>query len=506
MNIPPIFDSFRSVLMRISPLASLLMAVIGIAAAVLWAAPTTAYAQQSPPHVFIGTASIDGHTVPDGSVIIAFVDGNAISKAVIDHGSYTLLVEQPAGQDFVGKIVEFTVNDVPAGETHLFELGGAHEINLNAAGGGPEPADSLQSVLECVARTIGRMPTSPQDLSDQERMRVLQACPGVMENLGALTGNQPQPAATTGGTSQIEQMERELRQIEQEINQLERETPLSIQREMEQLDREISNTERNLWDELQNELDRLEQQRFNTEQQFNQELRTSDLFSRAQIEFRYRRVLDNLERERFETERRSQVQIEQELSRLYRNREDTERQLWDDKQRRVNQLEQRRFELEDAINRMRMNEEQRQMDEQRFQQQEEMERQRIQQERDRFDQERRMNEERMQRERQLEQERFRQQEQLDRERIDQERQRLERERQLNQDRFDRGVQLQTGRNGNFQDASRDFGRNLPTRGFFTNSASGEISDIDKLLDPTSLAILGILLTLVATSLSLVKGS
>ena len=37
---------------------------------------------------------------------------------------------------------------------------------------------------------------------------------------------------------------------------------------------------------------------------------------------------------------------------------------------------------------------------------------------------------------------------------------------------------------------------LPVRGFFSNSAANEVSDIDKLVDPTTLAVLGILLTLV----------
>ena len=56
------------------------------------------------------------------------------------------------------------------------------------------------------------------------------------------------------------------------------------------------------------------------------------------------------------------------------------------------------------------------------------------------------------------------------------------------------------------DPSNPLRTSLPTRGFFTNSSSGEISDIDKLIDPTSLAVLGILLTLLATSISLFKGS
>ena len=153
------------------------------------------------------------------------------------------------------------------------------------------------------------------------------------------------------------------------------------------------------------------------------------------------------------------------------------------------------------------------MEEQRFQQQEELERQRIEQERQRFEQESKMNQDRMQRERQLDQERFRQQERLDRERTEQERQWMEQERRLNQERFGRGIQLQAGQQGPIGDLRDPSGLlpgtlrvNSPTRGFFTNSPTGQLSDIDKIIDPTSLAVLGILLTLVATSLSLVKGS
>ena len=177
-------------------------------------------------------------------------------------------------------------------------------------------------------------------------------------------------------------------------------------------------------------------------------------------------------------------------------------------------MEQRRFELEDAIQRevnsaeqqqreqedRRRFERERQLEEQRFNQQEGLERQRIEQERARFEQERA-----------LEDERLRQQGQLDRDRLEQDRQRLEQERRLNQERFNREFQIQTGQrragiNLNEPSGPLRIPRNLPTRGFFTNSSNGQISDIDKIMDPTSLAVLGIILTLMATSLSLFKGN
>jgi hypothetical protein len=89
------------------------------------------------------------------------------------------------------------------------------------------------------------------------------------------------------------------------------------------------------------------------------------------------------------------------------------------------------------------------------------------------------------------------------------RERMAQERCFNQDRFDRGIQVQAGQvgpNPNLLDPTPPTRLNLRTRGFFTNSASGEFNDIDELFDPTSLAVLGIILTLLATSLSLVKGN
>ena len=47
----------------------------------------------------------------DGTVIAAHVDGGGVSKAVIDGGFYKLLVEQPLGESFAGKIVLFTIGD-----------------------------------------------------------------------------------------------------------------------------------------------------------------------------------------------------------------------------------------------------------------------------------------------------------------------------------------------------------------------------------------------------------
>ena len=483
-----------------------------IAVSLLWGGSLPAHAQQVPPHVFIGSAAIDSQPVSDGTVIAAHVDGGGVSKAVIDGGFYKLLVEQPLGESFAGKIVLFTIGDWQAGESQPWEQGGAHELNLHASSSASDQARPVEGDFDCMVRILGRLPSSSQDVSDQEGIRLLQGCPSVRDNIGMLAPSEP--SSEIPQISVLERLRSDLSQVEQEISRVKRETPLKIQRELNALDRKITNVERNLWDKLQVELERLDQQKFDIERQLQQELRTSDFRRHAQIEFKYRGILDNLERERFETERSTQSQVDQQIGRLTRNREITERKLWDDKQLEINRLEQRRAELQDALHDEEFAAEQRQretegnrrfelerqMDGKRFQQQEELERQRMLSEQRRTEQ--RRAEERMQMELQFEEQRLLQQERSDRERMDQ-------QRLLNRDRFGRGIQIQASQQAptaDLRDPSPSTRINLRNRGFFTNSPSGEINDFDKLLDPTSLAVAGIILTLLATSLSLVKGS
>ena len=105
----------------------------------------------------------------------------------------------------------------------------------------------------------------------------------------------------------------------------------------------------------------------------------------------------------------------------------------------------------------------------------------------------------MEQEFQREEGRFRLKEDLDRRRFEEE-MRRQGEDFRRQQNFDPSGD-QSGTDGNIRSRL-----SLPTRGFFTNSSSGSISDVEKFIDPTTLAVLGILLTLLATSLSLIKGN
>ena len=71
---------------------------------------------ENPPHVFIGTVTIDGELAPEGTEVTAWVlgysdpVGSSIIPAVAgEPGSYTLLVPQ-RGYDFTGTVLRIKVN------------------------------------------------------------------------------------------------------------------------------------------------------------------------------------------------------------------------------------------------------------------------------------------------------------------------------------------------------------------------------------------------------------
>ena len=91
----------------------------------------------SPPHVFVGTVSVDGSPAPDGTLVNAFIEGKTgpVAQAEVSGGGYTLTVEQTSGADFDGKTVTFTVSDQETSPSVSWEIGGADEVNLSVSGG-----------------------------------------------------------------------------------------------------------------------------------------------------------------------------------------------------------------------------------------------------------------------------------------------------------------------------------------------------------------------------------
>ena len=115
------------------------------ALALLLAIPTAVFAQRVPPHVFVGTVTLDGATAVDGAAVTAWIDGEQVAATNASGGEYSLLVDQ-GDSSYAGKTVSFKVGGANASETAPWMQGGGDVLNLNAtsgsAGGGGGSGDT----------------------------------------------------------------------------------------------------------------------------------------------------------------------------------------------------------------------------------------------------------------------------------------------------------------------------------------------------------------------------
>ena len=106
----------------------------------LLAIPTSVFAQNARPHVFVGTVTLDGAGAADGAAVTAWVDDAQVAATTASGGQYNLLVIQTGGASFAGKTVSFKVSNANAAATGTWEEGGGDVLDLVAttgsAGGG----------------------------------------------------------------------------------------------------------------------------------------------------------------------------------------------------------------------------------------------------------------------------------------------------------------------------------------------------------------------------------
>ena len=101
------------------------------ALALLLAIPTSVFAQNARPHVFVGTVTLDGVAAADGAAVTAWIDGEQVGATTASAGKYVLQLESAAG--FPGSTVSFKVSGADASQTIAWEQGGADEVDLIAA-------------------------------------------------------------------------------------------------------------------------------------------------------------------------------------------------------------------------------------------------------------------------------------------------------------------------------------------------------------------------------------
>lgn len=117
-------------------------AAMVLAALFWWFGLSVVIAQEVPPHVFVGTAIVDGKPMADGKSVTAWINGHMVAESVIHRGAYILLVVEPVGRSFHGEKISFKIGDFKAREVGYWELGGGTELILTAAASGSIADDS----------------------------------------------------------------------------------------------------------------------------------------------------------------------------------------------------------------------------------------------------------------------------------------------------------------------------------------------------------------------------
>ena len=112
-----------------------LLAILAVLVLVL-SLSSGAFAQRLPPHVFVGTAWLDGEASPDGTTVTAWIDDIESASATVGggDGGYTLIVDQ-GDLTFTGKTISFQIDSNVADQTATWTQGGGDELTLSATTG-----------------------------------------------------------------------------------------------------------------------------------------------------------------------------------------------------------------------------------------------------------------------------------------------------------------------------------------------------------------------------------
>lgn len=89
------------------------------------------------PAVFVGAAILDRQTAPDGTAVVAFIEGTEAASTTTSSGSYALRIPPNPDVDYSDKTITFTIDGNRTRETATWTSNGGGLLNLNAAKPGP---------------------------------------------------------------------------------------------------------------------------------------------------------------------------------------------------------------------------------------------------------------------------------------------------------------------------------------------------------------------------------
>jgi len=79
----------------------------------------------------VGAITQGGEPAPDGVDVTAWIDGVQVSSGIYVNSRYKLLVLQPSGESYSGKIITFKVDGVDANVEATWEAGSGQDLDLN---------------------------------------------------------------------------------------------------------------------------------------------------------------------------------------------------------------------------------------------------------------------------------------------------------------------------------------------------------------------------------------
>lgn len=86
------------------------------------------------PHAFYGSVKINGQPAPDGTSVVAKINGVEVSSTTTLNGKYSgsrvLIVEDPLNNR-AGKTIQFFVKGIDTGKTETFLNGGSTDLDLS---------------------------------------------------------------------------------------------------------------------------------------------------------------------------------------------------------------------------------------------------------------------------------------------------------------------------------------------------------------------------------------
>ena len=94
--------------------------------------PSVVSAQRVIPHAFLGSATVNGSPAANGTVVAALVDGQQVVAKPVTGGSYPVLLVDPSGESFDGKMVTFTIGGIAADQTFIWRMGEVTYLDLTA--------------------------------------------------------------------------------------------------------------------------------------------------------------------------------------------------------------------------------------------------------------------------------------------------------------------------------------------------------------------------------------